>query len=49
MEANKEKRKEKDLRPVKSDTKKLSAAGKWLNDTHASPFMKIIDMKAVLR
>jgi hypothetical protein len=38
-----------ELSAAQSETKKISAAGKWLNDTHAAPFMRIIDMRAVLK
>jgi hypothetical protein len=34
---------------TESASKKLSAVGKWLNDPNAKPWIKIIDMKAVLK
>jgi hypothetical protein len=49
METKKQAKKTKELIAVKSDTKKLSAAGKWLYDTQSPPFMTIIDMKAILK
>jgi hypothetical protein len=34
---------------INSSKRELSAVGKWLNDSNAAPFMKIIDMRAVLK
>jgi hypothetical protein len=49
METKKQAKKTKELIAVKSDTKKLSTVGKWLNDPNAKPWIKIIDMKAILK
>jgi hypothetical protein len=49
MKTKEKEQKIKKLPDVQSDTKRMSAAGKWLNDTHSAPFMRIVDMRAVLR
>jgi hypothetical protein len=49
MKTKEKVKKTKELETVKSDIKKLSAAGKWLYDSQSPPFMSIIDMRAVLK
>jgi hypothetical protein len=49
MKTKKEKTESKATETIKSDVKRLSPLGKWYYDPNKKPWIKIIDMKAVLK